>query len=119
MPRVVVTPVDAPGPYATTGVVIAFNVSDAAQGNYVPLTGREILIAQNLSGAGATVTIDSVDDPFTREGDITADAIADGALRVWQLFPIRGWKQTDGNLHINTSHNNVKLCVLRLPVDVR
>lgn len=111
-------PIVVPDPYAIAGIVLTWTASDAG-GNSVELTGREILLAWNDTAGAETITIDSVEDPFERTGHITADAIGIGAYRAYQLFPTRGWKQTDGLLHIDTSAVGVKLCVLRLPVDVK
>ena len=113
-------PIVVPDPYAVAGIVLTWTASGAGAGNSVECTGREILLARNTDGMNPhTVTVDSVNDPFGRTGHITTDTLAANALRCFQLFPTRGWKQTDGLLHITTDDAQVELCVLRLPVDVK
>jgi hypothetical protein len=74
-------------------------------------SGALLLLAYN-SGVGArTVTITSKVDPFNRTGDITAYALAAGALALpimagWVLDR-QGFYQTDGYLYFEANHAEV------------
>lgn len=107
-----------PAPYASTGVSIsaAEAAADVANGNQTPLNGRVLLIAHNTdAGAPHNVTVNSVADSFNRLGDITNDAVAASAFKVYGPFPAAGWKQTaDGMLYFSADNALIKFTVLLL-----
>ncbi len=115
---ITVQEIDAPFAAVTAGSLdFTFAASNSADGNYFVSTGREIILVQNADASTQTVTIDSVADEKNREGDITTYSMAAGdfaALGVG-LTNAKGWKQTSGQIYINTSDDDVKLAVLRLP----
>src|SRR5260370_13973226 len=82
------------------GTVVTFTVADVPNMHAVPLTGLEIVIALNTDAASHNVTIPSVGDAKGRKGDITLDAIAAGAYKVYCRHSVDGWRQTDGNLYL-------------------
>lgn len=94
-----------------------FAALDAVNGNYFQCTGREIILVENTDAGAQTVTIDSVDDEKGRQEDITTYSLAanDFAAFGVGLTNAKGWKQTNGQVYIDTSSANVKIAVLRLP----
>lgn len=108
------TPIDAPEPYAASPADLTFTAGDATNGNEFPATGREMLIVRNDDGSAQTVTVQSVDDPFSRQGDQTQSVPA-GAYRIFGPFPTLGWQQSDGTIQISVGSANVQLAVVRLP----
>jgi hypothetical protein len=113
MPRTILTPISAPGPFDLSGAAMTLAAGDAVNGNRFVATGREILIAQNSGASPATVTVQSkaVDN---REGDATV-AIAAGAYRIFQVFPTKGWMQSDGYIWVDVTDAAIKLAVVKLP----
>lgn len=103
-------------PLGATGADFAFTAADAGSGNSFVSTGRELLLAQNASGATAyTVTVSSVADDLQRTGDITAYSVGAGKFSMFGPFGQPGWKQSDGTVHVTASNANVKFAVVRLP----
>ena len=116
MSRTTLTPVAiSTNPYATTGVPLVFTAGNVADGNDFASTGREILVAQNTDSGAHTVTVASVADTFGRLGNITADSIAAGDYRVYQIFPQLFWAQTGNLINVNVDSATVELAVLKLP----
>lgn len=115
MPRTTLTPINTPDSYATAGVALTWTGADVANGNQFQATGREILLARNTDTLSHNVSVTSVADPYGRTGNITNDAIAAGAFRVYQQFPITGWMQSDGYVYLNGDHATIQFAVLRLP----
>lgn len=94
---------------------VPFADSDSALGNSVPCTGREYLLAHNNDVAGQTVTVDAASDKAGRDGTLTAYSLAADAVAIFGPFPTAYYRQTDGTLHIDTSDDNVRLAVVRVP----
>ncbi len=114
MARITHTPVAAPGQYPSTGVAFTFLAADTVNFEEVVMTGRELLIAQNVGASPHTVSIDSVPDQFGRPGDIVADSIAAGAFEVYGPFATHGWQQSDGMLYFEADHVEVEFAVIRV-----
>lgn len=115
MPRTALTVTQMGGAYASAGVVATEQAADVGNGNYIPLTGGEVVVARNTnSGSTAhTVTFTSVADSEGRTGDITGESIAAGAVHVFGPFQPNGWKQTDGRLYIDANHAEIKFSVYK------
>lgn len=94
-----------------------FAASDNANGNYFVCTGRELIVVENTNVGAQTITIDSVDDEKGRQEDITTYSLAANDFAVFGvgLTNAKGWKQTSGQVYIDTSDADVKIAVLRLP----
>lgn len=102
-----------PNGLATASLItVTWTAADTTNDNAVPLTGREILLAQNTDTAPHNVTVSSVADPMGRTADIT-DAIPAGDVRVYGGFPTTGWLQEDGNLYFQADSNTVHFAVLQ------
>lgn len=115
MARTTITKTTAPGSYASAGVALVLTAADVANMNQVAAQGNDLVIAQNTDASGHTVTITSAPDPFGRSGNIAAEAIAAGAIRIYGPFKLDGWIQTDGFLYFQADNALVKLAVVKLP----
>jgi hypothetical protein len=120
MPRTVLatTALPTPAGYASTGldVTTPAAAADVANGNAAAHNGKTLLIAQNTGGATHHVTVTSASDPYNRVGDIAADAVLAGAVKIYGPFPSNGWKQsTDGNLYFAADDASVKFTIVPLP----
>lgn len=104
----------APSAYSVVPASVTFVTSDNVNGTSFAHTGSEILIVNNTDAASQTVTVKSVADLTGRLGD-TTKLMNPGSFYVFQLFPVQGWRQTNGTILINTTSANVKLAVIRLP----
>ncbi len=114
MPRIAVTETSVPASYSGAGVLITYTAADLSSKNSVALSGDEIVLATNTGVADHTVTINSAPDPKGRLKDITTETLHAGDTHVYQRFPQRGYRQTDGTLHLEASHASVKFAVLKL-----
>jgi hypothetical protein len=115
---ITVQDIDAPFAAVTAGSMdFTFAALDAVNGNYFPCTGREIILFENTDVGAQTVIIDSVADEKNRESDIAAYSLAanDFVAVGVALTNRKGWKQSNGQIYIDTSSANVKVAVLRLP----
>ena len=113
------TVVDLPGAYEDdillTPVDIGLAAADLA-GNTFRSTGREIVIVENDDAAPQTIDITSQPASRTgRTGDIAAASLGIGDVRVFQIFLKDGW-ESGGLITITASDVDVKIAVLRLPV---
>lgn len=100
--------------WPTAGTLVTFTAANPTDKEQFPLTGKEIVIARNSGASSRTITITSV-AYNGRTGNITAESIAAGAVRVFGPFDINGWRQTDGNLYLEANHAEVLFAVLTLP----
>ncbi len=114
MARTALTPIDIPASYDATGVALTWSATDPANGNYFVATGREIILIRNDDVASQTLTVSSVDDPYGRSESWTK-AVAAAAYACSQLFPIIGYRQTNGQVYIDSTDADLKVCILRLP----
>lgn len=120
MARTAITVQEVDSPFAAVSagsLDFTFAALDAANGNYFQCTGRELVLFENTDAGAQTVTIDSVDDEKGRQEDITTYSLAanDFVHFAGGLTNAKGWKQTNGQIYIDTSSANVKVAVLRLP----
>lgn len=107
------TKTTAPGRYASAGVAVTMTAADVANGNRFLASGNDLVIAQNTGAVPRAVTISSVVDEMNRLGDITSEAIAAGAIRVYGPFPADGW--ADGGYILCSADNaEVKFGVVKL-----
>ena len=120
MARTALTIQSPPGKYPATpiaanGADFTWEAGDAGDNNSFKSTGREIVLVRNDNAGAQTVTIHSMIDERNREGDITAYSIGAGEYAVFGPFPVAGWRQPDGTVHIDPSHADLKFAVLQLP----
>lgn len=79
---------------------------------------RLLVLAINTGITGRTVTITSKVDPFNRTGDITAYAVAIGALAspicsAW-IIERQGFYQADGMLYLEANHAEIKFAAIAI-----
>lgn len=115
MPREIHTPVVAPGKFPTAGAAFTWTAAVPANKEEFILTGRELLLARNVGASPHTITITSVQDPFNRSGNITAESIAVSEFKMYGPVDITGWQQPDGNLYFEADNAEVEFAVIRLP----
>ena len=114
MARTALTPIDCPLQWATTPATLTWTAADNVNGNEFTWTGKEILLVRNDDVGAQLVTIDSVPDPYTREGDQTQSVPA-GAYRIFgSPFPSTGWLQADGKIYVDAASANVMLAVITI-----
>ena len=93
---------------------IPTEASDAALGNAVQCTGKEILVMNNTDVGAQTVTIDAKPDSYGRDGAITDYSIPAGEIHLSEILTEEAFEQSDGMIHINTSDDLVELGILRI-----
>ena len=76
----------APVRYTAGGVAATQAAAVVANKNDFIMTGDDLLLAYNAGVGSSTVTINSVANERGRTKDITAEAIAAGAVRVYGPF---------------------------------
>ena len=116
MGRTTLTKTTAPGGYASAGVTVTMAAADTVNKNQFVASGNDLVVAYNSSGGGLTVTIESSNDERGREEDITAEAIAAGAVRIFGPFKNLGWRQSgEQYIYLEASAADVLLGVIQLP----
>lgn len=121
MARTALTPVSPTSINTSIGATAAdvtFTALDATNNNSLPSTGRELLLFNNTDTGAHTVTIWSVADDLGRKGDIVAYSIGASTYSLFGPFPLRGWKQTDGNLWIDTNSALIKVLPIKIPTTI-
>jgi|SRR5579859_5000698 len=116
MPFTTLTPIVAPGPFDTAGVVVAATAYDVANGNQFVSTGREILIINNTDVGAHTFTVNSTPDQEGRTGNLT-QSVGASARYVTQMFPVEGWANGSGMITIPSGQDShFMLAVVRFPI---
>ncbi len=114
MARTALTVLNAPAQFAKAPTTLTFAAGDAVNFNSAAHTGREYVIARNTDGVAAhTLTVKSA-ALNNRTGDLT-QSIPAGGFVVTQVFPVEGWQQSDGKLHIDVDDAQITLAVVRIP----
>lgn len=121
MAATVITVQQLLSPFPTTPLTansadIVFTALTITEGDVFTCTGREVILISNGTGTN-TLTIDSSDDSFGREEDITAYSLAENDFAVFGqgLTNSKGWKNSSGQIKLVPSSAEVKCAVLRLP----
>lgn len=117
MARTSLTPLTALGAYGTysaNAADVTMTAADVANKNQATMSAKLLLIAHNTGGSAYTVTVDSVADPYGREGDITTYSVGAGEYAVFGPFEPAGWRQSDGKLYFEASNAAVKFGLVRL-----
>jgi hypothetical protein len=96
------------------GDTVEWVTADDTNGNRFRSTGRETLLAQNVSEDGAlTLTIASVADSHGRTQDIER-LIESGETVAFELG-VDGWRDDDGYVQIESESDDILLAVIRRP----
>lgn len=94
MAETLITPVVSLGKWSTTGVAVTMAAADTVNNNYLTAKTHFLLIAHNTGGSPYTITIPSkAFPPSNRTGNVTAQSLAAGEIRVFELT-IQGWGDT-------------------------
>ena len=115
MPRQTLPVTSAPGAYSGASAVVTFTAANTTDKEQFTLTGKELILINNTGGGAATWTATSVADPYGRVGNIAAESIAAGAIRVFGPVMPAGWEQSDGKFYLEASANTVKFAIIRIP----
>lgn len=96
---------------------LAFLPSDVVNKERTKITGKELLIARNLTGGDINFTIDSVKDSEGRLGDITGGigGLLAGTWAVFGPFNVDGWGQSGDNLFFEGNAVGIQWAVIRIP----
>lgn len=100
------------GANADAGVALTFTAADTTV-QTAEFRAGDLLLAWNSGGSPRTVTVYSAANRSGRTNDITAEAIAVGAIRMYGPFTREGWKQDANELHFSGSHSDVKFAVIK------
>lgn len=115
MPRTALTKTGAPGGYAGAGMAVTMTGADVGNMNAFPVSGNDMIIAQNTDVSAHNITVTSMADQYNRVGHITNESIAAGAIRIDGPFKRDGWMQADGNIYLQADNALVKFGVITLP----
>lgn len=103
-----------PGANADAGVALTWTAATTSDQTIAHDPGDLILAWNTHASTGSTVTVTSAPAPETgRINNITAEAIAAGAIRVYGPFPRAGWAQSTGKLLVKASDASVTFAVLK------
>lgn len=120
MPRITHTslvPLGSIGDYSVGDAAdFTFLAADVANKEQFFSTGKEMIIARNVGGGPFLVTVNSVNDPFNRTGDITDYSLGAGEFAIFGPFDRTGWKQSSGGFIFFEANNvAIEFAVIRLP----
>lgn len=87
--------------------------SDVANGNQFAANGTEFLLVQNTDAAAHTFTVTSVADHLGRTADIATYSVPANSSAAIQMSTIEGWRQSDGNIYLSSSHASLTFAVAR------
>jgi hypothetical protein len=93
---------------------IVFGLLDQPNQNEVTMLPGEKLLLLVTAEFGATLNIDSVNDPFGRQEDVNY-GIGNTEFAMFGPFDREGWKQTNGKLNFGVNSGNVTAAVIRVP----
>lgn len=114
MPRTALTPQAAPGAYPSAWSDLTFAATDLANGNQFASTGKEVIVVRNDDASSQSITLKSVNDPYGRSGDLVKAIAANAYAMIGPVSDI-GWKQTDGNIYIDTTDVDLMIAVITIP----
>ncbi len=100
-------------PVSANSLDMTFTAADATnKEQFVP--GNDTLVVVKNEGVVArTVTFTSKADEKNRSGDVTAYSLGAGELAMFR-FKKAGWMQSDGNIHMEAEHADIKYAVIQL-----
>ncbi len=114
MARTELTKTTRPGSYAGSGTALTMTGADTTNQNSFKANGGDLVIAHNTDTASHTITINSVDDRYGRQEDITAESIAAGEIRIFGPFKTHGWMQSDGQIYLEADDASVEFGIVNV-----
>lgn len=116
MARTTITKITAPGAYA--GALTTFAWTDlgttGTDGHQFTLTGAEVVLLKNISGAGQPVQLFSVDDNLGRQENVLSTIAANGYSVIGPM-KLEGWQQSDGYFYLDSTSTAIKAAILKIP----
>ena len=96
---------------------MVFLPSDVANKEATKLTGKELIIARNLTGGAINFQIDGVPDFQNRTENITGGipGLPANTWAVFGPFNLDGWQQSDGNIFFQGNAVGLEWAVIRIP----
>lgn len=83
-----------------------------ANDHYWDLRDGDILVVRSTAGSN-TVTLVSVADSQGRSGDSARAIASSGDFAIYGPLKADGWRQSNGNVHVDLSNTSFELAVLR------
>jgi hypothetical protein len=114
MARTELTKTTKPGSYSGSGAALTMTGADTSNQNSFKANGGDLVIAHNTDTSAHTVTINSVDDRYGRQEDISAESIAAGEIRIFGPFKIHGWMQSDGHIYLEADSSSVEFGIVNV-----
>lgn len=116
MARTSITPINAPGAYAGAFSTLPFTDlgTTGTNGHQFTVTGAEVILVRNISGSGVAVQIFSVDDNLGRQENVLATIAANG-FAILGPMKLEGWRQTDGNIYLDSTSTAIKAAIIKVP----
>jgi hypothetical protein len=104
----------APGANGDAGAAIVWTAATTSDQEIAFDPNDLVLMWNTHASTGYTGTVYSAPAPETgRINDITADAIAAGAIHLFGPFPRAGWAQANGKLKVKANNAAVMIGVLK------
>jgi hypothetical protein len=119
MPRITHTvqvPLGSIGDYSVGDAAdFTFLAADVANMEQFVSTGKEMILARNVGGGPFLITVNSVNDPFNRTGDIVDYSLGALEFAMFGPFDRTGWKQVGGFIFFEANNVAIEFAVIRLP----
>ena len=119
MPRTALTRIAVKGPHPGTvsanDLDFSFTACDVGNKNKFSLTGRQLILVQNVNVGAKTVTFTSVNDPYSRTGTITTYSLGATEFAAFFAGDLTGWQQTDGEFYLEGEHADIKFAIITIP----
>ena len=102
-------------PLAGDAADFTWTAGDVVNNNSFKSTGREVVLVRNDDVAAQTLSVLSAADEKKRKGDITSYSVGASEYAMFGPFPVEGWRQTDGTIHIDPGDADLKFAAIKLP----
>ena len=103
------------GDYSSANVADLTMTAGDVGGDQFVATGRDLVVVYNSGGATYYITIESTDDPYGREGDITQYDVGAGEHAVFGPFKRPGWVDSSGYIQITVENAALYVGIVALP----
>lgn len=103
----------APGFWSTTGLAVTMTAADVGAGNETAAVNDMLLVVHNTGASQRTYTITSAADQYGRTGNVAAQTIDAGVIRVHRLT-MHGWADSNAKYNFSANHAEVKFGLVTL-----
>ncbi len=114
MARTELTKTTKPGGYSGTGTLLTMTAADTTNQNSFKATGQDLVVARNTDTADHTVTIESSNDRYGRQENISTYSVPAGETHIFGPFPLHGWQQSDGHIYLEADSNTVEFGIINV-----